>query len=290
MNWINSMQNAIDYIEENLTEELDYAEIARKAYSSNFHFQRVFSILCGYTMGEYIRNRRLTLAGSDLASSDIKVIDAALKYGYETPESFSRAFTRFHGITPTQARAHSAGLKLFSRLSLKLVLEGGATMDYRIEKRDAFKVIARKERFSREGEITQQHIHSLWEKSIKDGTIDKLCSYINPKDIFGGAVAGISFDNPDEGDFDYAIGVVYEDGQVADGLTVEVIPANTWMVFSGTGIMPDAFKDLWKRIYTEVFPTSSYQPSGGMCIEVYPSDEVFSDNFTFEIWLSVSAK
>nr|WP_315020126.1 AraC family transcriptional regulator [uncultured Aminipila sp.] len=290
MNWINAMQNAIDYIEDSIMEELDYMEIAKRAYSSNFHFQRVFSILCGFTLGEYIRNRRLTLAGSELASSNKKVIDVALKYGYDSPESFSRAFTRFHGITPSQARLHKAGLKSFSRLSVKLVLEGGTTMDYRIEKKDAFKVIARKKRFNGGGEISPKNIHDTWEECRKDGTITKLCNYVKPESIFGRAVVGICFDNPDAGDFDYAVGVAYDGGDVFSGLTVEEIPANTWMVFSSSGAMPDAFKELWKKIYTEFFPTSNYQPSGGMCIEVYPSDEVNSENFKFEIWLSVAAK
>lgn len=288
MGWIDGLQNAIDYIEDNLTEELDYAEIARQAYSSSFHFQRVFGILCGYTLGEYIRNRRLTLAGSELASSDSKVIDVAVKYGYDSPESFSRAFSRFHGITPSQARSRKAELKSFSPLSIKLVLEGGNMMDYRIEKKDAFKVIARRKRFKGTGDITQQSIHSAWEECGKDGALETLCRYITPESVFGNSLVGICFDNPNEGDFDYAIGASYEGGEPAEGLTVEEIPANTWMIFSGTGSMPDAFKDLWKRVYTEVFPTSSYQPSGGMCIEVYKSDEVHSNDFSFEIWLSVA--
>jgi AraC family transcriptional regulator len=117
MDWITGLQRAIDYMENHMTDELDYAEIARQAYSSSFHFQRVFGILCGYTLGEYIRNRRLTLAGCELASSNNKVLDAALKYGYDSPESFGRAFARFHGISPSQAKADGANLKSFSRLS-----------------------------------------------------------------------------------------------------------------------------------------------------------------------------
>ena len=104
MNWITGIQRALDYVEAHLMESVDYEEAAKQAYSSSFHFQRVFSILCGFTLGDYIRMRRLTLAGSELASSDIRVIDAALKYGYDTPESFSRAFTRFHGVPPSQAK------------------------------------------------------------------------------------------------------------------------------------------------------------------------------------------
>ncbi len=122
MNWITGIQRALDYVEAHLMESVDYEEAAKQAYSSSFHFQRVFSILCGFTLGDYIRMRRLTLAGSELASSDIRVIDAALKYGYDTPESFSRAFTRFHGVPPSQAK-HGAALKAFSPLSVKLTLE-----------------------------------------------------------------------------------------------------------------------------------------------------------------------
>lgn len=130
MNWIIGIQHAIDTIEENITQALDYDEIAKQACASSFHFQRIFGILCGCTLGEYIRARRLTLAGMELAASDCKVIDVALKYGYDSPESFGRAFQKFHGITPSQAKKAGAPLKSFSRLSVKLVMEGGHMMDY----------------------------------------------------------------------------------------------------------------------------------------------------------------
>ena len=136
MDWITGMQKAIDYVEENLTEEIHYEKVAEKSYSSSYHFQRVFSILCGYTLGEYIRLRRLSLAGAELAGGKEKVIDIALKYGYESPDSFAKAFQKFHGITPSQARADGSNLKSFSRLSIKILLEGGNTMNYRIEEKD----------------------------------------------------------------------------------------------------------------------------------------------------------
>ena len=116
MEWVKGLQKAIDYIEDHITEDIDYAEIAKQAYSSSFHFQRVFHIICGYSIGEYIRNRRLSLAGTDLSSGNEKVIDIALKYGYNSPESFSRAFTKFHGITPVQAKSE----KLTDRKSTRL--------------------------------------------------------------------------------------------------------------------------------------------------------------------------
>ena len=110
MDWIIGIQHAIDYIEDNLTETIDYEEVAKKCYSSSYHFQRVFSILCGFTLGEYIRNRRLTLAGRELATTNAKVIDVAMKYGYESPDSFAKAFQKFHGILPSQARNNGNNL------------------------------------------------------------------------------------------------------------------------------------------------------------------------------------
>ena len=148
MNWITGMQKAIDYIEANLTEAIDYEKVAAESFSSSYHFQRVFSILCGYTLGEYIRLRRLSLAGAELANGKDKVIDIALKYGYDSPDSFAKAFQKFHGITPSQARADGNTLKSFSRLSIKISLEGGSTMNYRIEEKDEMILTGYKRRFS----------------------------------------------------------------------------------------------------------------------------------------------
>ena len=125
MDWITGIQKAIDYVEEHLTEPIEYEEAAKRACSSSFHFQRVFSIICGFTLGDYIRFRRLSLAGRELAEKNRKVIDVALKYGYDTPESFTRAFTRFHGASPTQIK-NGAAVKSFSRLSVKLSLQEGS--------------------------------------------------------------------------------------------------------------------------------------------------------------------
>ena len=145
MDWIQGIQRAIDYVEEHITEEIDIEDVAAAAYSSPFHFQRVFGILCGLSLGDYIRMRRLSLAGEELSKGNAKIIDIALKYGYDTPESFSRAFTRFHGIAPSEAK-HSGNVKIFTPLSVKLILSGGNKMDYRIEKRDAFKVVCKRKK------------------------------------------------------------------------------------------------------------------------------------------------
>lgn len=148
MDWITGIQNAINYIEDHITEPIDYEEAARVSYSSPFHFQRVFSILCGYTLGEYIRNRRLSLAGTELATGREKVIDIAAKYGYDSPDSFAKAFQKFHGLSPSQARGNGAKLRSFSRLYIKVSLEGGNVMDYRIEEKPAMLLTGYKRRFT----------------------------------------------------------------------------------------------------------------------------------------------
>lgn len=148
MEWIIGIQKAINYIEEHLTEEIDYEVVAAQSFSSSFHFQRVFSILCGFTLGEYIRNRRLSQAGAELTGQDVKVIDVALKYGYESPDSFAKAFQKFHGVTPAEAKKDGCKLKSFSRLNLKITLKGGREMNYRIEEKEGMILTGYKKRFT----------------------------------------------------------------------------------------------------------------------------------------------
>lgn len=148
MDWITGIQNAINYIEDHMLEDIDYEEVAKQSYSSSYHFQRVFGILCGYTLGEYIRNRRLSLAGVELQMEKAKVINVAIKYGYDSPDSFTKAFQKFHGITPSAARVDGTALKSFSRLSLKITLEGGTMMTYRIEEKPELVLTGYKRHFT----------------------------------------------------------------------------------------------------------------------------------------------
>ena len=148
MEWTDGIQKAVDYIEEHLTDCINYEDIAGQSFSSGFHFQRVFSILCGYTVGEYIRNRRLTEAGRELLHGSKKVIDIAYKYGYENPDSFSRAFMRFHGVSPSEAIRQRCPLKVFHPLKIQISLEGGESMHYRTEEKKDMILVGYKKRFS----------------------------------------------------------------------------------------------------------------------------------------------
>lgn len=292
MEWIKGIQRAIDYIELNLTEDINYEDIAKQAYSSQFHFQRVFGILCGFTVGDYIRMRRLSMAASDLIRNNDKVIDVALRYGYDTPESFTRAFVRFHGITPTEAK-RGRNVKSFSRLSVKLILTGGSTMDYRIEKLEAFQIICKRKQVSKQNNFTATpDISAFWGECMESGITQKILSYIPEKPKLEGLL-GICFSegfNADE--FPYGIGVEYDGKSVVDEeLEVVNIPAHTYAVFTCKGKCPDAFPETYKKIVTEFFPQSDkYEYGQGIELEVYPSADINNPDYTCEIWIAVNEK
>lgn len=291
MDWISGLQRSIDYVEEHITETIDFEEAAKRAFSSSFHFQRVFSMICGFTLGDYIRFRRLSLAGSELVSSNVKVIDVALKYGYDTPESFSRAFTRFHGVTPSEAK-HGANLKSFSKLSVKLILHGGTTMDYRIVQKDAFKLICRKKQVNKpQGETATADISAFWTECSKNDTVKKICKYADFKNFHG--VLGVCFSNEMQKEgFPYGIGVEYNGNTVTDDeFEVVEIPSHTYAVFTCKGKMPEAFQKTYKKICTEFFPQNSeYKYGNGIELEVYPSDDTQNPDYECEIWIAVEKK
>lgn len=291
MDWITGIQRALDYVEEHLTEEIDYEAAAKEACSSAFHFQRMFSMLCGCTLGDYVRMRRLTLAANDLTATKDKVIDIAYKYGYDTPESFSRAFTRFHGVTPTQAR-RGKSVKSFSRLSVKLILSGGSTMDYRIVKKDAFKIVCKRKRVTKpQGDTATVDISAFWKECSANGALPALCGYIPEKSALGGLLGVCFSGDMDESGFPYGIGAEYDGRPLADeGLEIIEIPAHTYAVFECRGKMPEAFKKTYNKICTEFFPQSGYEYGFGVELEVYPSDNVSDPNYRCEIWIAVNEK
>lgn len=289
MDWITGIQNAINYIEDHITEELSYDAIAQEAACSGFYFQRIFSILCGFSLGEYIRNRRLTLAGSELSVSGIKVIDVALKYGYESPESFARAFVKFHGITPSDAKKDGSKLKSFSRLSVQIILKGGSIMDYKIVEKDAFKVIEKVETHSIDDSVNKNTIPEFWTRAHQDGTVKMLLEQAQDNTH----IFGICYGNTpkDVKTFNYSIAALCKDDCIAPaGYQINEIPARTWIIFECKGAMPDAVQEQWHRICAEFFPTSNYQPTCEMDIEAYPKGDMNSSDYQCEIWVPIKKK
>jgi AraC family transcriptional regulator len=278
MDWINGVQNAISYIEKNITEELDYDEIAKQACVSSFHFQRAFSILCGFTVGEYIRNRKLTLAGMELSSGEAKVIDVAVKYGYESPDSFAKAFSRFHKISPSSAKKEGAKLKSFAPLKIILKLEGGNVMDYKIEAKEAFEVIGSVKEFNNETSYTE--IPKFWDEHFQSG---------NGQFIFG--MFGICYENSSKM-FNYMIAdSAAGKGTLPDKFVKKEIPAKTWAVFPIRGAIPNALQEINTKIWTEWLPNCrEYELDGNFNIEMYSDGDNSSADYYSEIWIPVKKK
>lgn len=289
MDWVSGIQRALDYVEAHLTEKIDFAAVARESYASSFHFQRMFAMLCGFTLGDYLRMRRLSVAAEELRRTGAKVIDVALKYGYDTPESFSRAFSRFHGISPSEAR-RGGNVKSFSRLSVKLIVSGGNTMDYRIEKLDGFRLACKRKFVAKpQGETATEDISAFWRECTDQGLAERICRY-GRFDRLGGLL-GVCFSGEmaDAG-FPYGIGVEYNGAPLEDEFDLIDIPPHTYAVFQCCGEMPEAFKRVYHQICTEFFPQSGYEYGNGVELEVYPSADVGNPNYRCEIWIAVKEK
>lgn len=285
MEWMDAIEKAIGYIEDHITEELSVDKIAAYVNFSPFYFQKGFSLLCGFTIAEYIRKRRLALAGSELVSTDVKVIDVALKYGYDSPDSFTKAFTRFHGITPAMARREEATLKAFAPLKIQLTLKGGYLMDYRIMKKDSFTVIGAAKTFPYEN--AKDEIPKFWKEHFEAGNGKYVCG-----------TYGINHDETMSGDtFEYLIADNYDPAAEApEGFVTKVIPAFTWAVFPCRGAMPKAMQEVNGRIYSEWLPSCrEYEIAAGYCIEMYRDPCEYEngtgdDAYYSEIWIPVKKK
>ena len=280
--WLDGFQYAIGYIEDNLEQSIETSEAARRAMLSEFYFQRIFGALCGMSVGEYVRLRRLSLAAQELSRGELRVIDAAVKYGYDSPDSFSRAFARFHGVSPSAAKEQGAQLKYLAPIRLKLTLEGGNIMEYRIEKKEQFTVMGVSRRFS--SETSYSEIPRFWQEYYASG---------------GGKVKGmlgICLDAMDGNngamDFEYLIADVYDpDLAVPEGCVTRVIPEGTWAVFPCRGALPEALQSVNTRIWSEWLPNCrEYDLAGNYNIEMYTQPAEKPEDTYSEIWVPVVKK
>ena len=287
MDSITAIQNAIEYMEQHLLEEINYQDVARQVNLSGYHFHRLFSMITGMTTTEYIRNRRLSQAGQELILSDEKVIDISLKYGYDSPESFSKAFSRFHGIAPSAARRSGTQLTLFNRLILKLIIEGGVLMEYKIVEKEPFKLITKTRQFRNEivNDESNHEIPDFWDESIEAGLMPALKKLAASPDLYGACATP----SKESETFDYGIGVLYDDKPVPEGYQLWEITHPLWGVFPCYGTDAQCIKETWQKIFGEFLPGSGYDMLDLPDFELYPGVKEREDLFC-EIWIPIGKK
>lgn len=282
MNWLDAMNKAVEYLEANITEKIDIEKVAKIALSSTFHFQRMYHMITGVTIAEYIRRRRLTLAAQDIISGE-KIINVAYKYGYETPEAFTKAFGKMHGISPSAAREPGANLKAYPKLSFHISIKGDKNMNYKIIDKGSFAVVGKQRRITMvDGENFKQ-VPEFWNDCMNDGSYDWISSKAGKLGVLG---VCMDFDKYKD-EFIYMIGVEKIKEALPNGYVSTSIPAATWAVFESVGALPEAIQDLTRRIFTEWLPAAGYQHDCAPEIEVYPKGNIYSPDYRCEVWIPV---
>ncbi len=296
MEWLAAMQQAITYMEEHLMEEVNYEDVARHVHTSSYEFHRAFSFLSGMTANTYIRNRRLSLAGREIVETDAKITDIALKYGYETPESFTKAFTRFHGVAPKFAREESAKLVLFNPLVMKITVEGGKSMDYRIVQTKEQKFIALVRSFKNEiiNDEENHEIPDFWGECHEKNLVEPIRSLRleGKRDLYG--LCSPTKEGKDT--FEYGIGVLIDeetqdfDVQAMEeaGYCIWDVKPGTYVVFDCVGEDGDCIGDTWAKFYKEFLPQMGYDAKESTDYEIYY--EKGREGLFCELWIPVSKK
>lgn len=296
MEWLTSIRTAIDYIDEHLEENISAQDVADRVNISPFFLQRGFSLMTGYGIGEYIRNRRLYQAAVDLKETEWKVIDIALRYCYETPESFTKAFSRFHGVTPSQVR-DGAAIKVFLPLTIKLSVQGGSQMDYKIAPMFPFKVIGFQKVF--DNETAYAEIPKFWDE-ICEKYANSVYAGNAPANPYEQALVdncigeyGVCIDDIGGGRFRYLIAGKYTGGAVPEGMVVYEFPRNEWAVFDCIGPNPQTLQSVNTRIFSEWLPGNpDYELSGNATVEWYDciNGEMTDPDYHSAIWVPVKKK
>lgn len=282
MDWITCLNNAVEYLESNMTEAISYEQAAKIACCSTYHFQRMFSYMAGVPLSEYIRRRRMSLAAADLQVKREKVIDVALKYGYESPTAFNRAFKSIHGITPSEAAKEGCMMKAFPPISFTIMVKGDTMMEYRIEKKEAFRIVGVSVALEHDIEQNFNTVPQAWQKAAMEGTLQVLGGIM---DVNIPGILGVSSCN-EETDWKYYISTASKQ-PVPEGMEEFIVPAATWAIFHGKGTNT-SMQDLERRIVVEWLPTSGYEYANAPDVEVYLNAD--PNNCEYEVWIPVIKK
>jgi len=308
MDWIGSLNKAITYMEEHITEEIDYVQVAKIASCSSYHFQRMFAYIAGVPLSEYIRRRKMSLAAVDLQSGDEKIIDIALKYGYSSPTAFNRAFQSIHGLAPSQVKKGDALLKSYPKINFKLIAKGVEEMEFRIEKHDAIRVVGVSTPLDKDVEKAYEEGAALWAKVLFEDIEEDLNGYSNGKICrelnAAGNVKypdgslpkyngffGIETEHNNDGEYMIAVASPMPEN---DSLKEYIIPAHTWAIFSGKHFFEDedsadSFIQYEERIYSEWLPSSGYEIADSISVQFLLATTDL-ENAPFEIWLPVKKR
>jgi len=287
MESLSNMNNALAYIEEHLMEDIDYSEVSKIAYCSEYHFKRMFSFLSGIGLSEYIRRRRLTLAALDLKNTDLRIIDIAVKYGYDSADSFSRAFHSMHGILPSAARHEQTLLKAYPRMTFQLSIKGGCEMNYRIIEKGPFKLAGIKKRVPIIFEGVNPKIAKMTELLTPEVIRQlKEISNVEPTGIISASTNFFEERMEGKGELDHYIGVATSSNETTEFEEL-VIDASTWAVFESVGPFPETLQNVWGRIYSEWFPSSGYEAVEGPEILWNESPDTGNSKYRSEIWIPV---
>jgi AraC family transcriptional regulator len=287
MDSLSNMNKAMAYIEEHLTEDIDYSEISKIACCSEYHFKRMFSFLSGIGLSEYIRRRRLTLAALDLKDKSLRIIDVAVKYGYDSADSFSRAFHSMHGILPSEVRNSNIQLKAYPKMTFQLSIKGGCEMNYRIVEKGPFKIVGFKKRVPIIFNGVNPEIAKMTELLTPE-VIKKLkaLSNVEPTGIISASANFSEGRMEEKGELDHYIGVATSSDETAE-FDVLQVEDSTWAVFESIGPYPETLQNVWGRIYSEWFPASGYEAVPGPEILWNESQDTKDSNYRSEIWIPV---
>lgn len=285
MNWLDYMNAALDYIEENLSIKMDIDQIAAKAGCSTYNFQRMFSFIADMTLAQYIRRRCMTCAALELSQKKTSVIDIAMKYGYDSPVSFARAFQSIQGMSPAEARKEGTSLKLYPKISFQISIKGAVAMNYRIEKMGAFRLAGVSREISMVGGENFTTIPKMWEEFCEDGTCNTIFSmnHREQEEMYG---VCYGFDYKDE-KFRYMIAAKPE-CDIPQECEVLEVPSFTWVKFECQGV--SNIQDVFKRMNQEWFPTSGYEHADGPEIEWYPIGDMSKEDYKCEVWVPIQKK
>ena len=281
MEWIERLNDAIRYIEDHLTDEVDYEQLGKIACCSSYHFQRMFTYMAGVPLSEYIRRRKMSLAAVDLQGTGMKIVDVAGKYGYQSPTAFNRAFRSVHGIAPSAVKNEGVSVKSFPPITFKITVKGVEEMNYRIETKEAFRIVGVSVPLQKDIEKNFAVIPQKWQEISTDGTLQRLIGMMDTPPM---GVLGISTCNDTEPWRYYiAVSTSQEKGELSE----YIVPQATWAVFPGEGTN-ESIQELERRIVTEWLPTSGYEYGNAPDVEVYLNPD--PQNARYEVWIPVVKK